>query len=67
MTTLDKLKDGCSFTGTHFPGWAKATSLSEESNVLEVRCVYRGSEWAETWDLQCTIWGFEQNEYRFLD
>lgn len=67
MTTLDKLNDKCTFTGTHFTGWVKPVSVDQKSNTMTVRCVYKGSEWEETWNLQHTIWGFEQKEYKFLD
>ena len=62
---LDRLKHGHQFTGEYFNGIV--TPLEIKGETLAVKCESReGSAWHEDWNLQHTLWGFEQGEYQFI-
>ena len=61
---LQKISEGCKFTGTHFAGIV--TPIEIEGEILKVKCEYSGSTWCEDWNLQHVLWGFEENEYQFI-
>lgn len=58
---LDK---GLVFTSIHFDGDVEVDLVNEEDNDLEVSITpHGGQRRMEHWDLQCTVWGFEQGDY----
>ncbi|GEM_PF-3131743 len=64
--TLNRLKNGERFTGTHFAG--NVTPIEIKGEVLAVKCESRtGFVWYEDWNLQHTLWGFESGEYSFIN
>ena len=61
---LQKINECRKFTGKHFGGIVTPITIKDET--LRVKCEYRDSIWYEDWNLQHTLWGFEQEEYQFL-
>jgi len=51
------------FTGTHFKGDVLVNGINQEKNELDVTCTLNGHSWNEVWNLQHTIWGFDDGEY----
>lgn len=64
-----QLKKGLKFTSKWFKGIVEIDHINEEDNDLEVYITPpnpKGQKWFEHWNLQHTIWGFEQGDYRLL-
>lgn len=60
------------FTGKYFTGRVKVLNIREDKNELDVHLTKPFSDmnphgtyydWHETWNLQHTIWGFENGDY----
>lgn len=61
---MDHVKKGLIFTSKWFKGICVINLVDEEYNNLEVLITSEtGQTRTEHWNLQNTIWGFEQGDY----
>lgn len=59
-----KIEKGLKFTSKWFDGVVEVDHINEEDNDLEVYITpTNGQRRFEHWNLQHTIWGFEQGDY----
>lgn len=57
---------GTILTGRYFTGNIEVTGIYETDNELKVKLTKDNSVWLETWNLEHTISGLNQGEYRIL-
>lgn len=62
-----ELKIGMKFTSKWFVGITEILDINKDENTLDVE-IHRasGHNHSEEWNLQHTIWGFEQGDYQLL-
>ena len=62
-----EFKVGMKFTSKWFEGTTEILTINQDDNTLDVE-IHRasGHNHSEKWNLEHTIWGFEQNNYRLL-
>jgi len=61
---MDTIKDGMFFVSKWFNGNCSVVSIDEKNNSLEVHIDRETGSHVETWNLQHTIWGFENGDYK---
>jgi hypothetical protein len=55
---------GMYFSSKWFSGICSVISIDEKNNTLEVHIDRERGYHDETWNLQHTIWGFENGDYK---
>ena len=59
-----ELSIGMIFKSKWFEGTTKILSINKENNSLEVEIFRSTGSHSEDWNLQHTIWGFENADYK---
>lgn len=62
-----ELEIGMKFTSKWFEGITEILTINQVENTLDVEIQHANNHnHSEEWNLQHTIWGFEQGDYRLL-
>lgn len=60
-----ELQIGQKFTSKWFEGIVEIMKIDEKENELYVYILsYKNNSWTETWNLNHTIWGFQNGDYK---